>query len=101
MTKQALIKEFEKEFDWDIIVSEAHPELKAFILKAYDAGRSEEREHIKKFIQERIEVSDIMLDAAYKGDNLGDGWTREERINHETSAKSVLEELIFQLTKDV
>lgn len=101
MPKEELIAEFEKDFSPQIMDETVCGEcttdfvaLKSFILKAFEAGEQTERERMDKVIKERIEIADIMIQSAEKGDDLEDGWTPEERINHEESAKAVLESLL-------
>lgn len=70
-------------------------QLKSFIRSTRSEAQQEERSKLKKEIQERIELSDILIESANKGDDLEDGWQPQERIDHEESAKAVLEELLL------
>jgi len=53
---------------------------------------------VKKTIEERITASELLIESAEKGQDLEDGWTPEERIDHETSVKMCLESLLQSLT---
>lgn len=68
-------------------------------LMGFEAGKQETLREVRDEIQERLRSSKLIIEASEKGQDLEDGWTSQERIDHETSVIACLENFNQYLPK--
>ena len=72
-------------------------DIKKALTAQRDAGAEEERERARKVIEKRLKYSELMLRELSGGNDM-QGGDIDDQIDHETSAKVVLEGLLLALT---
>ena len=80
-----------------ILYKDAEKILTQALQAQRDAGVEEERERARKVIEERLKCSELMLRELSGGNDM-QGGDIDDQIDHETSAKVVLERLLQALT---
>ena len=68
-------------------------DIVAFFLSHY----SELVEGVEEIIRSRIMASKLLIESAERGEDLEDGWSPEERIEHEESIKIAMESLLEEI----
>ena len=71
------------------------PQIKAFIRDLL----SRQRQELIEWAEGRLTASNLIIEASEQGQDLNDGYTPQERIDHELSAKAVLNEFINHLNQ--